>query len=399
MLSPVRGPLEGPSLTDPHSDLARPAAGMGRCLVVRRAALAETIGYELQMIRRTVLVACALVVCACSSGPARPMPPSGLAGGGSAATDNWVIVAPGGGGPSNTPARLDVFRGTARAVSRVPGPPGRHGVTIYPWAVSGEYVAAVTGILESARNGRPAGGVAFAFRPGGSYVRLGRAVAVFAASQPGRFWIRSARFGGSTHGGRPRHCTVTEMSAAGRRIAGPMAAPCARWIIAAVPGGFVSVPTATANAARIPQAGQVSPETPVQLWDPVSGKIVRTYDINPGWIYGASSQYLAWRSRSAAGQQLPRVEITNLSTGMTRRFAVPLYAGDVIWRDPVLAPQGPYLAWKEISRATFRKFSAEVRLVARQPAPVRHSQPHPPAHRAHLVRRRAYPQRAAPQLP
>jgi hypothetical protein len=144
------------------------------------------------------------------------------------------------------------------------------------------------------------------------------------------------------------------------RIAGPLAAPCARWIIAAVPGGFVSVPTATANAVRIPQGVQLSPETPVQLWDPVSGTVVRTYRIDPGRIYGASDQYLAWRSRSAAGQQVPWVEITNLSTGKTRRFAVPLSAGQVIWRDPVLAPRGPYLAWKEISKPTFRKFSAEV---------------------------------------
>jgi hypothetical protein len=183
-------------------------------------------------------------------------------------------------------------------------------------------------------------------------------VAVFAADQPGKFWIRSAR--GGTHGAKPRHCTVTEMSATGRRITGPLAAPCTRWIIAAVPGGFVSVPTATANAARIPQAGQTSPETPVQLWDPVSGTVLRTYDIDPSWIYGASGQYLAWRSRSADGQQVTSVEITNLSTGMTRRLAVPLSAGDVIWRDPVLAPRGPYLAWKEISKSTFKKFSAEV---------------------------------------
>jgi hypothetical protein len=75
-------------------------------------------------------------------------------------------------------------------------------VTVYPWAVSGQYVAAVTGMPAPAWNGKPADGVAYAFRPGGTYVRLGRAVAVFAASQPGRFWIRSASFGGDTHRAR-----------------------------------------------------------------------------------------------------------------------------------------------------------------------------------------------------
>jgi hypothetical protein len=210
----------------------------------------------------------------------------------------------------------------------------------------------------------PAGGVAYVFRPGGAYVRLGRAVAVYAASQPGRFWIRSASFGGHTPGAKPRQCTVTEMSATGQRIAGPLAVPCARWIIAAVRGGFLSVPTATANAVRFPPVriwefglggSQISPETPVQLWDPASG----TYRIDPGWIYGASAQYLAWRLRSATGRA-PALQITNLSTGTTRRITLPRSAGHVTWRDPVLAPQGPYVAWMEISKAIFRKFSMEV---------------------------------------
>jgi len=258
-----------------------------------------------------------------------------------------------------TPARLDVFRGSAGTVSRVPGPPGR-GVTAYPWTVNGQYLAAVTGLPEQAWNSKPADGVAYAFRPGGAYVRLGRAIAVYPAIQRGRFWIRSAVFGGHIHAARPRNCTLTEMSVTGRRVAGPVAAPCTRWLIAAVPGGFISVPTATANAARMPATFQQSSEAPLQLWDPASGKVVRTYRIDPVWIYGASDRYLAWQSRSAAGQAVSSVEITNLSTGTTRRIALPLAAGDVTWRNPVVAPDGPYLAWMEISKATLRKFSMEV---------------------------------------
>ncbi|MGN6676350.1 MAG: hypothetical protein ACTHKL_01040, partial [Streptosporangiaceae bacterium] len=242
-----------------------------------------------------------------------------------------------------TPARLDVFRGSAGTVSRVPGPPGR-GVTAYPWTVNGQYLAAVTGLPEQAWNSKPANGVAYAFRPGGAYVRLGRAIAVYPAIRPGRFWIRSAVFDGHIHAARPRNCTLTEMSVTGRRVAGPVAAPCTRWLIAAVPGGFISVPTATANAARMPGTFQQSLETPVQLWDPSSGKVVRTYRIDPVWIYGASDRYLAWQSRSATGQAVSSVEITNLSTGTTRRVALPLSAGDVTWRNPLVAPKGPYLA-------------------------------------------------------
>ncbi len=293
----------------------------------------------------SVLAACAVAVCGCSSG------------GGSFTAANWVIVAPGGGGALGTPARLDVVVGSARAVSNVPGPPGR-GLTEYPWAVNGQYVAAVTGMPDQAWNSKPADGVAYAFRPGGTYVYLGRAIAVYTASQPGRFWIRSAIFGGHPKT-TPRHCTVQEIWVTGPHIALPVAAPCTRWIIAAVPGGFVSVPTTIVNASRWPETEEITPETPVQLWDPESGTVVRTYHIDPGWIYGATDQYLAWQPRSWTGQPVSSVEITNLSTGMTRRIALPRSTGDVAWRNPVVAPRGPYLAWTEISKATFRRFNLE----------------------------------------
>jgi hypothetical protein len=152
---------------------------------------------------------------------------------------------------------------------------------------------------------------------------------------------------------------VTEISATGQHIVGPLAAPCERWIIAVVPGGFVSVPTTTANAARMPETEEITPETPVQLWDPASGTVVRTYRIDPGWMYGASDQYLAWQPRSAMDRPLSSVEITNLSTGMTSRIALPRSAGDVTWRNPVIAHGGSYLAWTELSQATFRKWSVE----------------------------------------
>lgn len=311
------------------------------------------------MIRlRMVLAGCAVAVCGCSATPAGSVPPPSPAGRGSFTAANWLIVAPGGGGSPVTPARLDVLAGSARTVLRVPGPPGR-GLTVYPWAVNGQYVAAVTGMPGQAWNSKPADGVAYAFRPGGAYHLLGRAIAVYPASQPGRFWIRTATFGGHAHRAKPQHCTVRQIWVTGHHYAMPVTAPCTRWIIAAVPGGFVSVPTTTANAARWPEAAQMSPETPVQLWDPESGKVVRTYRIDPGRIYGASGQYLVWQPRSAMGQPVSSVEITNLATGRTRRITLPRAAGDVPWRLPVLAPRGPYLAWTEISKATWRRFNVE----------------------------------------
>jgi hypothetical protein len=250
-------------------------------------------------------------------------------------------------------------------------------LTSYPWAVSGRYVAAVTGIPSPAADRRPAEGVAYAFLPGGRYIRLGRAVAVYAASQPGRFWIRTASFRGRTAAARPHQCAMTEMSASGRRIAGPVAVPCARWMVAAVPGGFVSVPTTTANAARFPAVrtwefglggGQLSPEIPVQLWNPLTGKVVRTYHIDPGWIYGAAGQYVAWRPRSAA-LHVTGLDLTNLATGVTRRVALPVSPGDSTWRDPVLAPHGPYLAWMEVAKASLRTFTAGLTISGTDGAP------------------------------
>src|SRR5262249_10546454 len=149
---------------------------------------------------------------------------------------------------SSPPARLDLLSGSAHTLSRVPGPPGR-GATVYPWAVSGQYVAAVTGMPTQ---GRAADGVAYAFQPGRAYGRRGPAIAGFAASQPGRFWPRSATFRGPTLAALPEDCTATEVTAQGRRITGPLAVPCQRWIIAAVPGGFVSAPTDMPNVAHSP---------------------------------------------------------------------------------------------------------------------------------------------------
>jgi hypothetical protein len=161
---------------------------------------------------------------------------------------------------------------------------------------------------------------------------------------------------------------ATEVTAQGRRVAGPLAVPCERWIIAAVPGGFVSVPTAMPNVARwsavmtwdFGEGG--APETSattVQLWNPASAKVVRTYRIDPAWIYGASGQYLAWQARSQTGPHVSFAEVTNLSTGKTRRINLPVSAGYRAWRGPILAPHGPYLAWMEITSATWRKFSME----------------------------------------
>jgi hypothetical protein len=165
----------------------------------------ETFSYGLHMTRlRIVLAASAVAACGCTSVPAASVPRSGVSASRSFTADNWVIVSPGEDGPANNFARLglDVLRGSARRIFKVAGPPGR-GETSYPWAVSGQYVAAVTGLSFGGR--KPADPVAYAFRPGGAYVTLGPAIAVFAASRPGRFWIRSS-VGGNTRG--PGHGTA-----------------------------------------------------------------------------------------------------------------------------------------------------------------------------------------------
>jgi len=89
---------------------------------------------------------------------------------------------------------------------------------------------------------------------------------------------------------------------------------------------------------------------------------------HPGWTYGASAHYLAWRPRSAT-LHVSAVEITNVATGVTRRIALPLSPGDVAWRDPVLAPQGPYVARMEVAKANLRKFTAGMTISGTDGAP------------------------------
>lgn len=311
-----------------------------------------------------------VLACGCSGGPEGAEVSSNGQGG----ADNWVIVAPGGQSAvdGNSGGLLHVFRGTARTVSRVPGPPGRdRGLTPYPWAVNGPYVAAVTGIPATPPKRGSPDGEAYAFQPGGKYVPLGPADAVIAASQPAGFWLRAVASGGyaraSDHG-----CTLTEMSASGGRVTGPLPAPCNRWIIAAVPGGFLSQLTSTpAAAATAPVktwefgsgGSEISPGAPVQLWNPADGKVIRTYRIHASWILGASDQYLAWLPQGAT-ERPGAVEITTVSTGATRKVTLPVSAGNVIWRYPVLAPRGAYLAWMEVSQATMRKASASAPLAS-----------------------------------
>ncbi len=58
-----------------------------------------------------------------------------------------------------------------------------------------------------------------------------------------------------------------------------------------------------------------------------------------------------------------------MATGVTRRIALPLPPGDVAWRDPVLAPQGPYVAWMEVAKANLRKFTAGMTISGTDGAP------------------------------
>jgi hypothetical protein len=324
----------------------------------------------------------AVVVAACACTSARL---SGAAGHGrrtvrsfeagkSLPANNWMLVAPGGGDSEVTsPRTLDVMSGATSSVRQVPALPGG-GSTSYPWASSGGYVAAITGIAEPATHHRRTEGEAYAFQPGGAYVPLGRAINVYAASQPGRFWLRGARFGQVRRpDAKPRHCTMTEVSATGRRLAGPLPAACDRWMIAAAPGGFLFVPTNTPSAVTFSTAQtwssgsigfQVQPEDSVQLWSPRRGNVIRSYRIDSGWILGASTKYLVWqRQDRVKGQlELGLAEVTDLRSGATRAVTLPIAPGEHVWRLPVLAPQGQYLAWMEVTTPVLARFRSDLSL-------------------------------------
>ena len=91
------------------------------------------------------------------------------------------------------------------------------------------------------------------------------------------------------------------------------------------------------------QGGQPSPEVALHLWNPSTRHIVRTYAVNPEWIDGLKSQYFVAQTKSQMGT--PRVEITDLASGVTRELSLPLSPGDALVNLPVLAPHGAYLAW------------------------------------------------------
>lgn len=258
--------------------------------------------------------------------------------------NNWTIVVPGGtsGSQTSPPRSLSVLVGNTNTLRSVPAPPSKSSsTTTYPWAVSGPYIGAVTDIVNDG-NGSGIGangsgiygsaavaeGVAYAFRPGDKAVRLGPAAAIYAAVQPGRFWLRQ-------DSGGP-NCSLVEVSATGTRLTNQLPVPCTRWLVAAVPGGFMSVPMSPTSAVWQwsggtqtwefgLQGGQPSPESPLQLWNPLTGHVVRSYAANPQWIVGVNSQYLVSQTGSQSGTA--RVEITNLASGATHELDLPVSPG------------------------------------------------------------------------
>jgi hypothetical protein len=277
--------------------------------------------------------------------------------------NNWSIVFPGGmAGSSSSPGSLSLLEGNSHVIRQVEAPPSNaSSETTFPWAVSGPYVGAVIndgkgGTPYSAHGSKQYEGVAYAFRPDGKAARLGPAAAIYSAVQPGRFWLQQNS--GTT-------CSLVEVSAIGRRLTGELTRPCHRWLVAAATGGFVSIPTTRANhwsgAVQSWEFGlggaQPSPETPLQLWNPLTNRVVRDYSVNPYWIDGVNSSYLVAQTKSEIGSA--NVEITDLASGLTHQLSLPLSHGDVLLNEPVLAPEGPYLAWEEVASAELPKIESE----------------------------------------
>jgi hypothetical protein len=273
--------------------------------------------------------------------------------------NNWTIVAPGGTSASlgSPPSSLTVLRGDSHKIVSVPAPPAK-GVAAYPWAVNGPYIGAITGAVGS---GVGAVGTAYAFRPGERPVRLGSASAIYTAAQPSRFWLRQNGIGGT--------CSLAEVAVTGKRLTQQLALPCNRWLVAAEPGGFVSVPMPSAALGMDSSGGiqtwefglggyQPSPESPLQLWNPLTGNVVRGYAVNPAWIDGVNSQYLV--SQSASQTSTGTIEVTDLTSGVTHQVDLPMGTDESLLNGPVLAPQGPYLAWTEVTPAKLPSMESSV---------------------------------------
>ena len=86
----------------------------------------------------------------------------------------------------------------------------------------------------------------------------------------------------------------------------------------------------------------------LQIWDPTSGRVVRTIARGVRLVLASSPTQVLWEADSQ------RLYLADLATGRTDRVAVPIPEGYLAWGGPVLASSGPLVAMLMVTPTTKR---------------------------------------------
>ena len=197
---------------------------------------------------------------------------------------------------SPPPSQIDVIDPETNGVDHYSL--GGSGGIDYPFVVEGDVVVAIED--RPPGNGNLLEGTAKAFMPSQPATpawSLGSASDVIPSVNPGEVWIATTPSGGPDSG-----CTIREETTSGRSLTPTYPLDCRRWIIAAVNGGFLSVPNVPSNdrpayQGRPGQLVRLSDFT-LQVWDPYEGTVVRTVSRHASFVLQASNRYVEWQDVS-----------------------------------------------------------------------------------------------------
>jgi hypothetical protein len=268
---------------------------------------------------------------------------------------NSLLFVPGGAASveTNAPTAITVVNaGTGSLVTRLPFPAKPSWVypvpswvsptTDYPWLVEGSYVVAVLGPFAYAYGVDT--GTAFAFQPAqpAKAISLGPATYAFLAARPDAVWLTtdSAKMTDFMNVKFPsnRKCTIREETLAGVALTPTVPYPCDQSLLGVVDGGFLSSPN-----------GAVKSSSPLQVWDPLTGRVVRTLvagesvAATQASLVSFTSRYVVWSAPHPSCLVWCRTFVTDLSTGRSAALRLFTPSGSAVIGN-ALSPVAPLLA-------------------------------------------------------
>jgi hypothetical protein len=93
----------------------------------------------------------------------------------------------------------------------------------------------------------------------------------------------------------------------------------------------------------------ISPSTDfeLQVWDPDGGTVVRTVSNHASFVLRMSNQYVEWQDVNELNST--SVQITDVTSGVTRTFEPEVPKGMVVEGTPFLAPDGPFVGFSLVT--------------------------------------------------